>query len=103
RVYRLGADRYLDRIMLAWARAGSDSVSKRWRELATLPRRWSAPEFPLKAADFLSRGLKEGPALGHVITLAEDAWLAAIFRCFFSVVVALAYPATPRFRHDHRL
>ena len=103
RIYRLGADRYVDRIMLAWARAGEDSASKRWRELATLPRRWSAPEFPLKAADFISRGLKEGPALGHVITLAEDAWLAANFPSDASVLDAIAEQAIARFRHDHRL
>jgi tRNA nucleotidyltransferase/poly(A) polymerase len=103
RIYRLGVDRYLDRIMLAWARAGNDSDSKRWRELAALPRRWNAPEFPLKAADFISRGLKEGPALGHVITLAEDAWLAANFPCDASALAAIAEQAIARFRHDHRL
>ncbi|RTL55403.1 MAG: CCA tRNA nucleotidyltransferase [Bradyrhizobiaceae bacterium] len=103
RIYRLGADCYLDRIMLAWARAGRDFDSKRWRELATLPRRWSAPEFPLKAADFLKRGLKEGPALGHVLTLAEDAWLAANFPCDAAALDAIADQAIARFRHDHRL
>ncbi len=30
--------------------------------------------------DFISRGIAEGPALGHVLTLAEDAWLACNFR-----------------------
>src|ERR1700681_1455714 len=65
RLYRLGADRYRDRLMLAWARAGRDSDSDHWRELATLPARWSAPKFPLKAADFIARGIAEGPALGH--------------------------------------
>ena len=60
-----------------------DGDSDRWRELASLPQRWSAPKFPLKAADFVARGIAEGPALGHVLTLAEDAWLAADFplRC----------------------
>src|ERR1700719_3526802 len=77
RLYRLGADRYLDRLMLAWARAGADRNSDHLRELATLPARWSAPKFPLKAADFMARGIAEGPALGHVLALAEDAWLAA--------------------------
>ena len=50
-----------------------------WRELATLPERWNAPAFPLKAADFIARGIADGPALGQVLTLAEDAWLAADF------------------------
>src|SRR6202043_3002144 len=60
RLYRLGADRYRDRLMLAWARAGENSRSTPWRELARLPERWSAPKFPLKAADFMARGIAEG-------------------------------------------
>ena len=44
-----------------------------------MPERWSAPKFPLKAADFIARGVAEGPALGQALTLAEDAWLAADF------------------------
>src|SRR6202171_4622231 len=61
RLYRLGADRYRDRLMLAWARADGDSDPAPWRELAALPERWSAPKFPLKAADFIARGIAEGP------------------------------------------
>src|SRR6202171_6287537 len=37
RLYRLGADRYRDRLMLAWARADGDSDPAPWRELAALP------------------------------------------------------------------
>src|SRR6202011_3993479 len=74
RLYRLGEDRYRDRLMLAWARAGGDTDSAHWSELATLPERWSAPKFPLKAADFIARGIAQGPVLGRVLALAEDAW-----------------------------
>lgn len=79
RLYRLGADRYRDRLMLAWARAGGAADSTHWRQLATLPERWSAPKFPLKAADFIARGIAGGPALGQALAMAEDAWLAANF------------------------
>ena len=103
RMYRLGAERYRDRIMLAWARSDRDAASPRWREFATLPQRWTAPQFPLKAADFLSRGLNQGPALGHVLTLAEDAWLAAGFPTDAAAVQAIADQTVARFRHDHRL
>ncbi|MES2750094.1 MAG: CCA tRNA nucleotidyltransferase, partial [Pseudomonadota bacterium] len=41
RLYRLGAGRYRDRIMLAWARAGRDADSPLWPRLATLPDRWT--------------------------------------------------------------
>ena len=103
RLYRLGAERYRDRLMLAWARAGTDIDSTSWRELATLPERWSAPKFPLKAADFIARGIAEGPALGHVLTLAEDAWLAADFPLDQPALNSIADHAAARFTRDHRL
>ena len=89
--------------MLAWARAGGGIDAARWRELATLPQRWSAPKFPLKAADFIARGIAEGPALGHVLTLAEDAWLAADFPLDAAALAAIADQAAARFTRDHRL
>jgi tRNA nucleotidyltransferase/poly(A) polymerase len=103
RLYRLGAERYRDRLMLAWARAGEQVDSAVWRELATLPERWSAPKFPLKAADFVARGIAEGPALGHVLALAEDAWLAADFPSDAAALDAIADHTVTRFNRDHRL
>src|SRR5258708_7959524 len=103
RLYRLGPERYRDRLLLAWARAGSDTDAARWQELATLPERWSAPKFPLKAADFIARGIAEGPALGHVLTLAEDAWLAADFPLDEAALKTIADQTVARFTRDHRL
>jgi poly(A) polymerase len=102
-IYRLGAERYRDRLLLAWARAGGTADAARWRELATLPQRWSAPKFPLKAADFIARGIAEGAALGHVLTLAEDAWLAASFPLDEAALKTIADQTVTRFRRDHRL
>ncbi len=103
RLYRLGADRYRDRLMLAWARAGENSRHTPWRELARLPERWSAPKFPLRAADFLARGIAEGPALGQVLALAEDAWLAANFPLDQAALDAIADQTVTRFTRDNRL
>lgn len=103
RIYRLGPERYAERVMLAWVRAGQDFASPRWHELVTLPQRWTAPQFPLKAADFIARGIKEGPALGHLLALAEDAWLAANFPLDPKSVSAIADQTLTHFRHDHRL
>jgi poly(A) polymerase len=102
RLYRLGEDRYRDRLMLAWARAGGIAGSTPWRELATLPERWSAPKFPLKAADFIARGIAEGPALGQVLALAEDAWLAANFPLDETALGAIADQTVTRFTRDSR-
>lgn len=101
-LYRLGADRYHDRVLLGWARAAEEVRSPRWRALAELPQRWTAPKFPLKAADFIARGLAEGPALGHVLTLAEDAWLAAEFPLEEAALAAIADQAAARVGRDER-
>jgi poly(A) polymerase len=101
RLYRLGEEAYRDRLMLAWARAGRDADPKPWRELALLPERWSAPKFPLKAADFMARGVAEGPLLGQMLALAEDAWLAAGFLDEASIA-AIADQAVARFNRDLR-
>jgi poly(A) polymerase len=102
-LYRLGEDAYRNQLMLAWARTGAADDAAYWRGLATLPQRWQAPKFPLKAADFIARGIAEGPALGHVLTLAEDAWLAADFPLEPSALSAIADQTVSRFTRDHRL
>ena len=77
----IGSDRSASSIACCWPgrgrwRASADSA---WHSLATLPQRWTAPTFPLKADDFLKRGLAKGPALGVALRAAEEAWIAADF------------------------
>jgi poly(A) polymerase len=100
RLYRLGEAAYRDRLLLAWARVEGDSEG--WIELARLPERWTAPKFPLKAADFTARGVAEGPALGRVLTLAEDAWLAADFPLDAAALSSIADQAVARLKGDAR-
>ena len=56
-----GRERFADRVLLAWARSPRarpiqpGGCSRRCRE------RWTVPVFPLKAADFIARGVAEGP------------------------------------------
>lgn len=101
-LYRLGETSYRDRLLLAFARAGRDRAAQRWRDLALLPQRFTPPKFPLKAADFIVRGVAEGPLLGHVLTLAEDAWLAADFPLDQSSLDAIADQAAARIHRDGR-
>jgi poly(A) polymerase len=100
RLYRLGEERYRDRLMLAWARAGCGSDPAPWIELARLPQRFTPPKFPLRAADFIARGVPEGPQLGQLLTLAEDAWLAADFPLESAVLAAIADQAVTRLTRD---
>ena len=78
-LYRLRPQQFTDRVLLGWARSAASAHDAEWRELATLPQRWTAPVFPLKAADFMKRGMAQGPALGAAIAAAEQAWIAAEF------------------------
>jgi poly(A) polymerase len=78
-LYRLGAQHFTDRVLLAWARSGASADDSAWRELVTLPQRWQPPVFPLKAADFTARGVEKGPALGAALRAGEEAWIAAGF------------------------
>ncbi|MGM4991646.1 CCA tRNA nucleotidyltransferase [Tardiphaga sp. 841_E9_N1_2] len=103
RLYRLGETRYRNRMMLAWARAGRDADVEAWKTLVTLPERWTPPVFPLRAADFMARGIAKGPALGHVLALAEDAWLALDFPMEVDVLTVIADQTIARFKHDHQL
>ena len=103
RLYRLGEARYRDRLMLAWARDGRGADDAAWQALVTLPERWKAPVFPLKAADFIARGVAPGPALGHVIALAEDVWLAQDFPLEIDVLTVIADQTVARFSREHRL
>jgi poly(A) polymerase len=78
-LYRLGPDRYVDRVLIAWTRAPHGAADPAWRALAALPTRWIAPRFPLKSADLVARGVPRGPALGAAMRAAEEAWIAAGF------------------------
>jgi len=78
-LYRLGPTKYVDRVLIAWTRALPGAADPAWRDLASLPTRWTAPRFPLRSADLVARGVAKGPALGAAMRAAEDSWIAAEF------------------------
>jgi poly(A) polymerase len=92
-LYRLGRERFVDRVLFAWARSSEGAADEHWRALVTLPQRWSAPTFPLKAADLIARGVAKGPRLGTALAAAEEAWIAADFPVDPAAVNAIAEAA----------
>jgi poly(A) polymerase len=88
-LYRIGRDHFLDRVLIAWTRSDAGAADATWQVLATLPLRWTAPTFPLKAADFMARGVPQGPALGAALRAAEEAWIAADFPMDSSSLAAI--------------
>jgi poly(A) polymerase len=89
-LYRLGASAFADRALFAWVQSGAAPGDAAWTALARLPQRWPAPSFPLKAADFIARGVPKGPALGAAMRAAEDAWIAADFTAGSAQLEAIA-------------
>ena len=89
-LYRLGPQHFADQVLVAWSRSSASAADRAWRALAELPRTWNAPEFPLKAADFMARGFVAGPALGAVMRAAEQAWIAADFPADAAAIEAIA-------------
>jgi poly(A) polymerase len=78
-LYRIGADEYFDRGLIAFAHSGASGADEGWGALLSLPQRWTPPKFPLAAKDFMARGIEKGPALGAALAKAEEAWIAAGF------------------------
>ena len=93
-LYQLGPRSFIDRTLVAWSRSEAGAKDGAWHELASLPRRWSAPVFPLKAADFMRRGIAAGPALGAALHAAEEFWIAADFPADAAAIAAIADRAT---------
>jgi poly(A) polymerase len=78
-LYRLGPERFTDRVLLAWARSEARAADASWHAVATLPQRWTAPAFPIKAAHLMARGIAKGRGLGVALAEAEKAWIARGF------------------------
>jgi poly(A) polymerase len=89
-IYRLGPDVFTDHALLGWARSWKSANDRAWLDLATLPQRFAAPVFPLKAADFIKRGVAKGPALGEALRIAEASWVAQGFPAEARTLDALA-------------
>ena len=89
-IYRLGPEAFTDHALLGWARSQASAHDADWLELATLPQRFTAPVFPLKAADFIKRGVAKGPDMGVALRAAEVAWIAQGFPASASALDEIA-------------
>jgi poly(A) polymerase len=89
-LYQLGPASFTDRVLVAWSRSDAGAADAAWHRLAILPQRWTAPRLPLKAVDFLSRGVPKGPEMGAALRAAEQAWIDADFPADRAAVDAIA-------------
>ncbi len=78
-LYAHGEAAYRDGVALAFAWGVAVPDDTRWRELATLPDRWTSPKFPLGGRDVLGQGASPSPAVGAVLKSVERWWIEQDF------------------------
>jgi poly(A) polymerase len=73
-LYRIGAPRFRDLVLLSWA-AGSRGPAMHWRMLLSIADGWERPRFPLTGHEAMAAGVAEGPEVGRLLGLVEAWWL----------------------------
>jgi poly(A) polymerase len=74
-VYRLGAETFCDRVMLAWAGSPRPATTVQWRALIPMARTWPRPTLPLTGDEVMAAGVPRGPLVGQVMREVEDWWI----------------------------
>jgi poly(A) polymerase len=78
-LYRMGAARFRDRVMLKWAAAPPGAGAIQWRMLLTMAENWHPPRFALSGRDVMAAGVPEGPKVGKVLAALEEWWVEMDF------------------------
>jgi poly(A) polymerase len=76
-LYRLGAARFKDKVMLQMAEAQKGIAA--WRMLLDMADSWQRPRFALTGRDVMQAGVPEGPDVGRVLAEVEDWWVEGDF------------------------
>jgi poly(A) polymerase len=84
-LYREGADRARDRVLLAWAAEKANGPrhdskrTRRWVEMLDAIDGWRRPAFPLGGHDVTAAGVAQGPRVGELLAAVEEWWIAGGF------------------------
>lgn len=76
-LYRLGPQRFKDRLMLTWA--GQPRCAVQWRALLAMADAWQRPRFPLTGDDVMRAGIPKGPLVGQILGEVEAWWIDSDF------------------------
>jgi poly(A) polymerase len=85
-IYRLGPERYRDHTLIAWAAAIAAGAAEEgrtgeaWTDLLQTGAEWAPPRFPLRGRDAVRLGVPPGPAVGRLMAMLEDWWIAGDFK-----------------------
>jgi len=78
-LFLCGSRAAADALALAFAESGAAPDHPDWVEAARYLDETPAPEFPIKGADLIARGLKPGRDLGAALKALQVAWIRAGF------------------------
>ena len=78
-LYRMGAPRFRDRVLLNWAAGPRGASQMQWRMLLSIADSWEKPRFPVTGRDVMTAGVSEGPAVGRILAALEAWWAAEDF------------------------
>jgi poly(A) polymerase len=78
-LYRIGAARFRDKVLLQWAGAPRAAGALTWRMLLEMAENWQRPRFPLTGRDVMQAGVPEGPDVGRILAQVEDWWVGGDF------------------------
>jgi poly(A) polymerase len=78
-LYRLGKERFRDRVFLKWAEDSKESNAVQWRALLALADSWRRPRLPVTGRDVIAAGVPEGPLVGRVLSEVEEWWIDSDF------------------------
>jgi poly(A) polymerase len=78
-LYRVGAPRFRDRVLLSWAACPRGAGAIQWRMLLSIADSWERPRFPLTGREAMAAGVAEGPEVGRVLAAVEAWWMEQDF------------------------
>ena len=78
-LYRMGAPRFRDLVLLSWAASPRSGPGIHWRMLLSIVDGWERPRFPLTGHEAMAAGVAEGPEVGRVLGVVEAWWLEQDF------------------------
>ena len=80
-LYRQGARRYADKVLLAWASAGGGQApdAPAYKAMLAAAEAWVPVALPVRGEDVLALGVAAGPRVGELLAEVETWWLAADF------------------------
>jgi poly(A) polymerase len=78
-LYKFGAARFKDRVMLRWVEDPKQSNFIQWRALLAMADAWERPKFPLDGGNVMAAGVPQGPLVGRILAEVETWWIDSDF------------------------